>query len=104
MGICGSGWVDKLGNPVVVTANDPGNPVKKVAELALVICGAWSRFSVKDCEVEPRDPASSIKITLYWPPVDGGTEPVMLAGFPALKVSPCGSVPIRLTFPPVVEI
>ena len=38
-----------VGTPVVVTVKVPGLPTTKVVEAALVIIGAWSTVSVKDC-------------------------------------------------------
>jgi hypothetical protein len=95
----GKGWVERFGKPVVVTANEPGIPTKKVAVLGLVICGAAHTSIVSDCEVDPADPALSFKVTVYWPPVPAAGVPLML---PELNESPLGSgvppVP-RLTVP-----
>ena len=42
-----------VGLPVVVTENDPAVPIVKVAEVALVMAGAWPTVTVRVCWTVP---------------------------------------------------
>jgi hypothetical protein len=52
-----------VGNPVVVTENEPAVPTMKVALLPLVMAGAWFAFSVKLCTAFEPTPFAAVMVT-----------------------------------------
>ncbi len=92
-------WLETLGYPTVVTVNEPGVPTNMVAVFALLICGASFTFRTRDCVAVSPAPASSVNVTMYWPPVPAAGTPVMLAGLPDVKDSPLGSALSRSIVP-----
>src|SRR5262245_26531950 len=49
-----------VGNPVVVTVNDPDEPTANVVAFALVTAGAWLTVSVNDCVAFGRTPLLAV--------------------------------------------
>ena len=89
----------------MVTVNEPGNPIGKVALFALIIEGLSLMFKVRDLEMVtglPRD--FNVMSKRYRPPLPGTGIPVMCAGFLPLNDKPPGSVPIRPIFPSLAEM
>jgi hypothetical protein len=102
-GFAGKAWLDTLGKPDVVTANEPGIPTNILAAFALVICGLSFTFNVKDCVADPVE-ALSVSNSTDWPPVPAAGVPLIVALFPlALNWSPAGSESARLIVPSVAE-
>jgi hypothetical protein len=98
-------WFETLGNPVVVTTNDPGIPTNMLAVFVLVIFGPSFTFKVRDCIAVPAVPASSFNVSVYWPPVPGAGVPPIDALLPLpTKDRPFGSVPDRPIVPMLAEI
>ena len=61
-GLAGITWFETLGNPVVVTTNDPGIPTDMLAVFVPLICGASFTFKVRDWIAVPAVPASSFNV------------------------------------------
>ena len=94
--------MDTLGNPVVVTLNEPGIPTNIVAVGTLVICGPSLTFRMRDCWAG--SPVSvDVSVTVYWPPVPAAGVPLIAAGFPEVKLSPVGSALPNAIVPVLAE-
>ena len=91
-------WFERLGKPVVVTANIAGEPTNIVAVFTLVICGPSFTFNVKGCVAEPVE-ALAVSVKEYCPPEPIAGVPLMVAGFPGVKVRPRGNVSAKPMVP-----
>ena len=95
------------GKPVVVMLNVPAVPIVNEALFALVMAGAWLTVSVKLCCAGEPTPLVAVMVSGYAPPVAADGVPAIVAvPLPlSVKVTPAGSVPVRVMVavgPPVV--
>src|ERR1035438_7775561 len=56
-----------VGNPVVVTVNEPAVPTGKIVLFALVIAGVWLTVSVKLCTAFEPTPFDAVNVMLKLP-------------------------------------
>jgi hypothetical protein len=85
-----------VGKPVVVTVKVPAPPTENVVLAPLVIAGAWSTVSVKDCVAFGVIPFCAAMEKEYVLPVPAAGVPLRVA-VPFLlstKVTPVGSAPV----------
>jgi hypothetical protein len=69
-------------------------PTAKVVLFALVMAGAWSTISVKDCVPFGVTPLAALIVIGYVPPVVAAGVPLSVPSVP--RVTPLGNVPVSL--------
>jgi hypothetical protein len=82
-----------VGNPVVVTANEPAVTTRKVALLLLVIAGAWFTVSAKLCTAFDPTPFDAVKVMLKLPLTVGVPLSVPVPLRLSWNETPVGSAP-----------
>jgi hypothetical protein len=86
-----------VGDPVVVTVNEPPTPTVNVVELALVIVGGVPTVSVKLCEASGETPSDAPNVIANIPVWLGVPLSVPVPSWLSANITPFGSVPLSLT-------
>src|SRR5258708_39955664 len=85
-----------VGDPVVVTVNEPASPTWNVVVFALVIVGAWFTVSVKFCVAFGLTPFCAVKVIGNVPGAVGVPLSVPVPLPLSRNVTPAGKVPLSV--------